>query len=131
MVAPRFGTILGGTLADVKGVAVVLHDKSLVTDELVRELFSTRLKANDGATQRSLATNPNIASEGVAGRLSVIDIPTLVAWGADDGIVPLEQGRACAAGIRGATKIIPDCEHAPSLEKPEAFLDAVSSFRQQ
>jgi triacylglycerol lipase len=132
MAAPHLATILAGTLADVRGVAVILHDKSRVNDELVRELFIMRLKANDGATQRSLAANPKVASEVVAGRLSGIDIPTLIIWGADDEIVPLEQGRAYAAGILGATlKIIPDCGHAPSLEKPEAFLAAVLPFLPQ
>jgi pimeloyl-ACP methyl ester carboxylesterase len=117
------------TIAEAKGVAIVFHDKSLVTDEFVRESFAMKLKANDGSTQRLLFGNPKMGSEVVSGRLSGITIPTLVVWGGADEIVPLEQGRGYAAGIAGAKLgIVPECGHAPSIEKPEEFLSAVLPF---
>ena len=117
------------TIADAKGVAIVFHDKSRVTDEFVRESFAMKLRANDGSTQRLLFGNPKLGSEVVSGRLSGITIPTLVIWGGADELVPLEQGRAYAAGIAGAKlTIVPDCGHAPSIEKPEAFLASVRPF---
>ncbi len=120
---------VAGTIAEAKGVAIVFHDKSRVTDEFVRDSFAMKMKANDGSTQRLLFGNPKLASEVVGGRLSAITIPTLVVWGGSDEIVPLEQGRRYAAGIAGAKlAIVPECGHAPSLEKPEEFLAAVLPF---
>jgi pimeloyl-ACP methyl ester carboxylesterase len=120
---------VSGTIEDAKGVAIVFHDKSRVTDEFVRETFEMKLKANDGFTQRSLVENPKLDSEVVSGRLSGVTIPTLVVWGGNDELVPLEQGRAYAAGIAGAKlAIVPECGHAASLEKPKEFLAAVLPF---
>jgi len=120
---------IAGTLEDAKSIAFVFHDKSLVTDEFARENFAMRLKANDGWTERLFGQSPKLDDELVAGRLGAITIPTLVVWGGDDQIVPLEQGRAYAAGIPGAKlAIVPDCGHAASIEKPKEFLAAVSPF---
>jgi len=126
---PPIAVHVSATIADAKGVAIVFHDKSRVTDEFVRESFAMKLKANDGSTQRLLFGNPKLGSEVVSGRLSGITIPTLVIWGGADELVPLEQGRGYAAGIAGAKlTIVTDCGHAPSIEKPEQFLAAVLPF---
>jgi pimeloyl-ACP methyl ester carboxylesterase len=118
-----------GTLRDAAGVAVVFHDKSLITPEFIRENFIMKLAANDGMTERFLVANPEIDKEVVGDKLADITIPTLVVWGGDDQIVPLADGKDYAAKIPGAKLvIIPDCGHAPSLEKPKEFLDAVEAF---
>jgi pimeloyl-ACP methyl ester carboxylesterase len=118
-----------GTLADAHGVAIVFHDKSRVTEDFVRDVWTMQLQANDGFTKRSFRSNPNTAAEVVSGRLAKITIPTLVVWGGSDEIVPLAQGRAYAAGIPGAKlAIIPECGHAPSIEKPAEFLAAFLPF---
>jgi pimeloyl-ACP methyl ester carboxylesterase len=118
-----------GTLADVRGVAIVFHDKSRVTDDFVRENFALQLKANDGFTKRSFANNPKTDSEVVADRIKTITIPTLVIWGGDDELIPIAQGRAYAAGIPGAKfVVIPECGHGPSVEKPADFIAAAIPF---
>jgi pimeloyl-ACP methyl ester carboxylesterase len=59
----------------------------------------------------------------------MITVPTLVVWGDSDEIIPLAQSRAYAQGIPGAKlSIIPECGHAPSIEKPAEFLAAVLPF---
>lgn len=118
-----------GTLESAAGVAIVFHDKSLITPEFVRENFALKLAANDGMTQRSLASNPALDKETVGDKVSAISIPTLVVWGADDQLVPLADGRDYAAKIPHAQLVImPDCGHAPSLEKPAEFTAAVEEF---
>jgi len=120
---------IAGTFADAQGVAIVFHDKSRVTDEVVREDFAMKLKANDGFTERSFWGNLKTAEQTVKDRLAKITIPTLVVWGGNDELIPLEQGRAYAAGIPGAKLvIIPECGHGPSIEKPAEFLAAVVPF---
>ena len=65
----------------------------------------------------------------MAGRLGAITIPTLVVWGGNDELVPLELGRGYAAGIAGVKLVIvPECGHAPSVEKPKEFLAAALPF---
>ncbi len=118
-----------GTFADAHGVAVVFHDKSRVTEEFVRENWAMSLASNDGFTQRSVWASPKLAGEVVKDRIGKITIPTLVVWGGRDELVPLENGRAYAAGIPGARlAIIPECGHGPSVEKPAEFLAAVLPF---
>jgi len=129
MTAQSMPIPIAGTLADARGVAIVFHDKSRVTDDFVREAWAMKMKANDGFTERSIWSNPRIATEVVKERIGSISVPTLVVWGGNDELVPLEQGRAYAAGIPGAKLVIvPDCGHGPAIEKPREFLAAVVPF---
>lgn len=120
---------IAGTLADARGVSIVFHDKARVTDTFVREAWAMKMKANDGFTERSIWTNPRIENEKVKDRIARISVPTLVMWGNDDELIPLDQGRAYATGIPGAKLvIIPNCGHAPAIEKPLEFLAAALPF---
>ena len=58
-----------------------------------------------------------------------IDVPTLVLWGASDGIVTPTYGRAFAGMIPGARfASIEQAGHHPELEQPEAFASHVLDF---
>ena len=62
-------------------------------------------------------------------RLHRVKAPTLIIWGAEDGIVTADYGRAYAAGIRGSQFIvIDDAAHYPHIEQPDAVLAALYSF---
>lgn len=62
----------------------------------------------------------------LAGRLDGITAPTLVLWGAGDGIVDPGYGRAYAAAIPGARfRLIEAAGHLPQLEAPEPTLRAI------
>jgi triacylglycerol lipase len=118
-----------GSLAEAAGIAVVFYNKALITPELVRESWTRKLAANDGQTERLFIGNPRVASETVGDKLGRITVPTLVVWGGNDELVPLADGRDYAAKIPGARLVIvPECGHAPSIEKPREFLAAVDSF---
>ena len=55
--------------------------------------------------------------------------PTLIIWGREDAIVPLECGELYQRGIAGAQlAILEACGHYPQLEQPQAFTDAVLTF---
>jgi pimeloyl-ACP methyl ester carboxylesterase len=120
---------ISGSIEESRGVAVVFYDKSRVTEDFVRQNFAMKLKANDGITQRLLMRNPVLAKETLNDKLNKITIPTLVVWGANDELVPLDDGKDFAAKIPNAKLvIIPQCGHAPSIEKPKEFLTAVQPF---
>ena len=61
--------------------------------------------------------------------LGAVDVPTLVLWGASDGVVSPEYGRAYAGMIPGAQfELIPRAGHHPEIEQPEAFADHIGRF---
>ena len=58
-----------------------------------------------------------------------ITVPTLVLWGASDGIVTPSYGRAYSALIPGSRfELIAEAGHHPEIEQPEAFVDRVAAF---
>jgi pimeloyl-ACP methyl ester carboxylesterase len=61
--------------------------------------------------------------------LSRIAVPTLVLWGASDGIVKPSYGEAYAALIPGARfQPIAEAGHHPEIEQPAAFADHLLGF---
>ena len=63
------------------------------------------------------------------GRLGRIDIPTLVIWGQNDGLVSAEYGRKFAAAIPGSTfETIPECGHLPQVERPDRLMEYITAF---
>lgn len=62
-------------------------------------------------------------------RLHRVNAPTLFVWGANDGIITPDYGRAYAGLVKGARfEAIADAGHYPHLEQPEAFLKVVTPF---
>jgi len=58
-----------------------------------------------------------------------IDRPTLLLWGAADGIVAPAYGEGWHREIAGAKiEIIPGAGHFPHWEQPEAFVSRLSAF---
>jgi pimeloyl-ACP methyl ester carboxylesterase len=56
-------------------------------------------------------------------------LPTLILWGRQDRIVPLECGELYRKSIAGSSlHIIDHCGHFPHLEKPAEFTSVISSF---
>jgi pimeloyl-ACP methyl ester carboxylesterase len=61
--------------------------------------------------------------------LGRIAAPTLVLWGASDGVVKPSYGRAYAALIPGARfSLIDEAGHHPEFERPEALADRILAF---
>jgi pimeloyl-ACP methyl ester carboxylesterase/CRP-like cAMP-binding protein len=63
------------------------------------------------------------------GRLSSVEPPTLVLWGAEDNIVPLRDAGAVAAEWPKADlRIIPNAGHWPQFEQTDATLRHIAHF---
>jgi pimeloyl-ACP methyl ester carboxylesterase len=61
-----------------------------------------------------------------------VRVPTLIVWGREDRIVPLECGDQYQHAIPGSRLTVIDrCGHCPHLEKPEEFSQLVCDFLQQ
>jgi 3-oxoadipate enol-lactonase len=61
--------------------------------------------------------------------LAQISVPTLVVTGEEDELIPIEESRAIAAAVTGATLVvIPRAGHLSNLEQPDAFNNALHAF---
>jgi pimeloyl-ACP methyl ester carboxylesterase len=61
--------------------------------------------------------------------LAKIDVPTLIVWGREDRLVPLECGETYAQAVPGARlHILEDCGHFAHLEQPNQLADLVREF---
>ncbi|MDQ5818677.1 MAG: alpha/beta fold hydrolase [Actinomycetota bacterium] len=62
-------------------------------------------------------------------RLPLLEVPTLVVWGARDRVFPESQARDAVAHLpEGSLAVIPDCGHMPHVECPDRFLAALGEF---
>ena len=58
-----------------------------------------------------------------------VKTPTLIVWGAQDGVVSTAHAQAYLRGIAGAELVVlPHCGHLPHAEQPEALVQAVLTY---
>ena len=75
------------------------------------------------------AWDPYLYNPRLARWLPRISVPTLVLWGASDGIATPAYGRAFSARIPGARfEIIEAAGHHPEIEQPGVFVERVRAF---
>ena len=61
--------------------------------------------------------------------LEQVRLPSLVIWGREDFIAPLNCGHLYQKALANSTlKVIDNCGHAPQVEKPEEFVGLVLDF---
>jgi triacylglycerol lipase len=127
-------SVLGGlqpaSLEDMRtSLKNVFYSPAFSTDEAVRAAFTSKLAQGDGYTVHATLESMMRSQEFVDDKLSAITIPTLVVWGANDRLLPVEAGQKYAEGIAGARLVVvPECGHAPAVEKPQAYLAAGLPF---
>ena len=110
-------------------LASIFHDPAYSSDAGLRTGMAWAVSKGDGWTIQSFRSNRSIVAEAVEDQLATITIPTLVVWGRYDQLVPIADGEGYAAGIPNAKLIvIPDAGHAPMIETPAAFIEAVEGF---
>jgi pimeloyl-ACP methyl ester carboxylesterase len=113
----------------VIGLRAVFFDPQLITPEVAKRRFISKLEANDGFAAATFSSNPEVRNEAVGLKAARISIPTLVVWGSDDHTVSPDDGQAFAAAIPGAKLVVINRSgHVPSLEQPEQFVQAVETF---
>src|SRR5436853_2686477 len=106
--------------ADQERAARRVGDMAKVDMELV---------AKNRATVTRLAYRPVFYNPDLGKWLHRIDVPTLLIWGAEDGLVPPAFGAAYRALIPGAELVVlPAAGHAPFDAQKDAFLSAFSEF---
>jgi pimeloyl-ACP methyl ester carboxylesterase len=122
-------------IADIFGVPapevakLLFHDPSqapslaTMTDEQVTGLAGDRI-AHALYTWEPYMHNPKLRY-----RLHRINVPTLLLWGASDGVVPAAYAEAYRQMIPGARLVvIPEAGHLPHIEQPDVVLQHVLAF---
>ena len=73
-----------------------------------------------------LLWKPYMRSHTLASLLRGIATPTLMVWGHEDQIIPLDVCQLSQRAIKGATaEILDRCGHMPEMEQPDVFVKAV------
>jgi pimeloyl-ACP methyl ester carboxylesterase len=105
----------------------VFHDPAMVTPEWVEEIRD-RVSRRSYAL-RVLQVSRSAKRYNLEDRLGEIRCPTLLVWGTEDKVTPRDVAIRFLDGIPSATiRLVPECGHAPMLEHPEAFANAVDEF---
>ena len=93
-------------------------------DEMADEALVAHARSRDALCL--YAWHPYMYTPQLRRWLGTIRVPSLVLWGASDGIVTPDYGRAYARLIPGARfELIADAGHHPEIERPDAFVERV------
>src|SRR5262245_588835 len=125
---PQIDTFL---CSDEQRIRDFFHDQSRAEEMIARVL---RPELEDVAMKNRIATaklswQPRGHDPHLHKWLHRIDVPTLLIWGANDRLFPMDYALAWQRLIPGSTAvIIPDCGHIPQVEKPTAFVAELTAF---
>jgi pimeloyl-ACP methyl ester carboxylesterase len=122
-------------IADIFGLStpevakLLFHDPSQApTPATMTEEQVTRL-AGDRIAHAMYTWDPYMHNPKLRYRLHRIDVPTLLLWGASDGVVPVAYAEAYRQMIPSATLVvIPEAGHLSHIEQPDAVLQHVLAF---
>jgi pimeloyl-ACP methyl ester carboxylesterase len=109
------------------GLLQCFYDKTLVTNEQVAAYYRP-LKTRNGQHAAYLART-QAAIDPIEPEIGKVWQPTLIIWGAEDELIPLEAGRRLNSLIAGSRLVVFDkCGHVPQSEMPARFAGEVRSF---
>jgi 4,5:9,10-diseco-3-hydroxy-5,9,17-trioxoandrosta-1(10),2-diene-4-oate hydrolase len=105
---------------------ILFHDKSLVTEKMVDEQLTLRLRAAFTITKMQEAGGRGSLSEQ---EVRGVKVPTLIVWGKYDELANPAGADRLEKAIPGARKVIIDNSgHMPQLERADEFNRLVRDF---
>jgi pimeloyl-ACP methyl ester carboxylesterase len=107
----------------------LFHDKRLAVDWLIDLSYQLHLERGDGYTIDSILRSQESGRERLDEVIGKLDVPTLIVWGEQDRMLPLEIGQNLHRLIPNSQlEVIPECGHLPMLEKPAELAARVVKF---
>ncbi len=98
-------------------------------DAVVDNFLTQRVLANDGYAIDSITESIKRNEDFLDKRLGEIKADTLIIWGKQDGLIPIEDGDRFKKGIANSQMLVIDnCGHVPMVEKFAEFSKAVLEF---
>ena len=113
-----------------KGVASAYADPSRLDDDTARRYQDMLLAP--GVRQAVLARMAQTRTRDPLPWLQGLTMPTLLLWGAQDGMIPAENSMDYQRAMPHAQRVVmPDVGHLPHEEQPQRSLQAVRDFLQR
>ncbi len=107
--------------------AEVFYDDSKIEPGMIEQAIE--ILASRDMKLRVIRAAKSAKCSHMGEHLPEIGVPTLLIWGKQDKITPLEVADEFHQGIRGSELVLIDnCGHAPMLEKPEEFARHMAAF---
>jgi pimeloyl-ACP methyl ester carboxylesterase len=110
----------------INGLNEAISEKDIINDEMIDSYWDfVRMEG----TRAALLSRLNTRNKPIKDRLGDIKIPTLILWGEEDRVVPLDVGREFHRLIQGSKLIVfPKTGHIPQEETPHESAAAVRAF---
>lgn len=116
-------------------VSRFLHQKGIRAPhigEMWRAYSSLSGAENRGAFLRTLraVVDPGGQTVSAMDRIYLAgSVPTMIIWGENDPIIPIEHGRAAHETIAGSRfEVMAGCGHFPHVEEPKRFVELLRDF---
>ena len=110
-----------------KGLVKSFYDRNKISDERVASYY--RPLKTRGGQLAALRARTQAGQFPIEQDLGKINTPTLIIWGAEDALIPLEAGRKMNSLIKDSKLVIIEkCGHVPEEEMPERVLDEITRF---
>lgn len=131
---PIVGEVITPFLADSKTFGkmrslnnVAPENEAIITEERVDALYYP-MKAADGHNS-ALKTLRNWYADRVEHDAHLINQPTLLIWGEQDIVIPIENGfKLQQLILNSRLMVFPTCGHLPHEELPDKFMELVLGF---
>lgn len=111
----------------------LFHDPEKVSEKII-ERYATFFNQPNSynsfveSAEQILPQNP----EAIIEDIKKIHVPSLILWGENDTVIPVEHAYRLNLDIRNSSLvIIPACGHIPHEEKPEESLKAIVNFMEK
>jgi pimeloyl-ACP methyl ester carboxylesterase len=117
--------------SDEQRIRDFFHDQACA-DEMIARILQPEFE--DANTKNRIATaklawQPRAYDPHLRKWLHRIDVPTLIIWGANDRVFPMEYAYVYQQLIPGSKAvIIPECGHIPQVEKRDIFVAELTGF---
>ncbi|MBP6003329.1 MAG: alpha/beta hydrolase [Pyrinomonadaceae bacterium] len=121
--------------------AIALTSDKLVREGLIKSYFDDTKIGDDrvaayyrpltsrGGQLAALRARTQFGEFPIEAELGEIDVPTLLIWGRQDELIPVEAGTRMNSAIKNSKlEIIEECGHVPQEERPEVVVGMINAF---
>lgn len=127
----ELGNWLAGRWVTETVLKEVIHDPALLTPVVIDRAYRNRQRPGLIHPLLALPRNLPLWEEGFALRIQEISKPTLILWGTEDRLFPLEVGRELHEMIPGSSFVaISEAGHIPQWERPNVVNAHLIEFLQ-
>ncbi len=110
-----------------EGLNKSYFDDTKIGDDRVAAYY--RPLTSRGGQLAALRARTQFGEFPIDAELGEIDVPTLLIWGRQDELIPVEAGTRMNSAIKNSKlEIIEECGHVPQEERPEVVVGMINAF---